>query len=72
MDSGLINVSKGKGGADVFWFDRPEPFGKKPAEKALDFDQAQDVIVLVSNRFGGVDEAPDFVSVVRKKTIRRL
>lgn len=72
MDSGLIKGSKGKGGADIFGFDRPEPFGKKPAEKTLDFDQAQDVIILGSNRFGGMDEVPDFVSVVRKKTIRRL
>ena len=67
MDSGLINVSKGKGVADVFLFDRPEPFGKKPAEKTLDFDQAQDVIILGSNLFGGMDEAPDFVSVVSKR-----
>ena len=68
MDSGLINVSKGKGELMFSGLTGlSEPFGKKPAEKILDFDQAQDVIILGSNRFGGMDEAPDFVSVVSKR-----
>ena len=63
---------RGQGGSDIFWFDRPESFGKKHAEKILDFDLSLDVIILGSGRFSGKNEAPDFVSVVGKKDFKRL
>ena len=61
---------KGQGGSDIFWFQRPEPFGKKHAEKILDFDLSLDVIILGSGRFGGMNENPGFVSVAGKKDFK--
>ena len=62
---------KGQGGSDIFWFQRPEPFGKKHAEKILDFDLSLDVIILGSGRFGGINENPGFVSVAGKKNYKK-
>ena len=62
---------KGKGGSDIFWFERPEPFGKKHSEKILDFDLSLDVIILGSGRFSGMNEEPDFISVVGKKEFKK-
>ena len=61
---------RGKGGADIFWFNRDESFGKKHAEKILDFNQSEDVIVLGGSRFVGMSEDPDFVSVERKSEFK--
>jgi hypothetical protein len=61
----------GKGGSDIFWFDRPESFGKKHAEKILDFDLSFDVIIFGSGRFSSMDDEPDFVSVVGKKEFKK-
>ena len=57
---------KGKGGADIFWFNRQEPYGKKHAEKILDFNQQEDVVILGGSQFLGMSDEPKFISVVRK------
>ena len=62
---------KGKGGADIFWFNREERYGKKHAEKIVDFDAQEDVIVLGGRRFMGMSEDPEFISVKRKSDSKR-
>ena len=62
---------KGKGGADVFWFNREERYGKKHAEKIADFDPQEDVIVFGSARFDGMSDDPEFVSVRRKSDSKK-
>ena len=57
-------------GADVLWFDRPEKFGKKHAEKILDYQSSEDVIVLGGNRFAGMSDQPEFLSVRRKSDLK--
>ena len=61
---------KTRGGADVIWFDRPEQFGGKHAEKILDYQSSEDVIVLGSNRFAGMSVEPKFLSVSRKSDLK--
>ena len=54
---------KSLGGSDTFWFDRSEKFGKKHAEKILDYQSDADEIVLGGNRFRGMSVQPKWLSV---------
>jgi alpha-tubulin suppressor-like RCC1 family protein len=60
------NRFKGRKGSDIFWFDRDEKFGKRHAERIVDYKPSQDVIVFGGNRFAGMSDNPEFLSVKRK------
>ena len=60
------NRLKGRKGADIFWFDRKEKFGKRNAERILDYKPSKDVIIFGGNRFKGMSGEPEFLSVKRK------
>jgi Ca2+-binding RTX toxin-like protein len=60
------NRFKGRKGSDIFWFDRDEKFGKRHAERIIDYKPSQDMIVFGGNRFAGMSDNPEFLSVQRK------
>ena len=60
------NRYKGRRGADTFWFDRDEKFGKRHAERLLDYKPSKDMIIFGGNRFKGLGREPEFLSVKRK------
>lgn len=60
------NRFKGRKGSDIFWFDRDEKFGKRHADRIIDYKPSQDVIVFGGNRFAGMSDNPEFLSVKRK------
>ena len=53
-------------GSKIFWFDRNEKFGKRHAERILDYKPNQDEIIFGGNRFKGMSGKPEFLSVKRK------
>ena len=61
---------KGRGGTDVFLFDRKEKYGKKHADKIVDFNLNNDLIVFGNGRFNGMSDDPQFISVERKKNFK--
>ena len=60
------NRFRGRKGSDIFWFDRDEKFGKRHAERILDYKPSKDVIIFGGNRFAGMSDNPEFLSVKRK------
>ena len=60
------NRFRGRKGSDVFWFDRDEKFGKRHDERILDYKPSKDVIIFGGNRFKGMSNEPEFLSVKRK------
>ena len=60
------NRLRGRKGSDIFWFDRDEKFGKRHAERILDYKPSKDVIIFGGNRFKAMSDEPEFLSVKRK------
>ena len=67
------DILTGGDGADQFIFHTRDRFGKKGADRIMDFDQQEgDQVVIGSTRLKGLGDSPEFAISASKKDLRKL
>jgi ELWxxDGT repeat protein len=67
------DVLIGGGSADIFLVDQSDTFGKKGADKILDFNSTEgDRILISANALKGLGSSPEFATATDKKSLKRL
>ncbi|AII44437.1 hypothetical protein KR100_13875 [Synechococcus sp. KORDI-100] len=63
---------RGDTGEDKFVFNEPDRFGKKGADRIIDFDPIEDRLLIGKRALRGLDKNPIFASAFSKKDLRML
>ena len=66
-----VDSLKGKGGPDIFYFNAPEGFGRKAADKIKDFDSTNDVLIFGQGRFKSMSAQPSICFATNHKDFKQ-
>ena len=66
-----IDSLTGRGGPDIFYFNAPEGFGRKAADKIKDFNSTNDVLIFGQGRFKSMSGKPSICFATNRKDFKQ-